>query len=130
MISHILLIDDDEDEHLFFHWTLEKINPVACLVDAFTVSQATALLKQIVPDVIFLDINIPPTDGFDCLEQIKKSDIGYLVPVYMHSTELNQRTIEKAMSLGAAGCIKKSRNQDGLIRQIMSIMTSSQVATG
>jgi CheY-like chemotaxis protein len=111
---HILLVDDDEDEHLFFQWSIEKIQAGIDLSCVFSRSQALGILQHKNVDMIFLDINLPGADGFDCLEEIKKEPSLNNIPVYMYSTEITENSLLRARSMGAAGCIKKSRNQDVL----------------
>ncbi|GAC1704190.1 MAG: hypothetical protein NVS9B7_03710 [Flavisolibacter sp.] len=54
------------------------------------------------PDLIFLDINMPGCDGFECLKKIKKSSPSYKdVPVIMYTTTSSVESIAKAYSLGA-----------------------------
>lgn len=69
--NHILVIDDD----LMLLKTAEEI-----LSDQYNVSvaksgiQALNLLnKNIIPDLILLDIDMPQMDGYETLEEIKKS---------------------------------------------------------
>ncbi len=68
--NHILVIDDD----LMLLKTAEEI-----LSDQYNVSvaksgiQALNLLnKNIIPDLILLDIDMPQMDGYETLEEIKK----------------------------------------------------------
>jgi CheY-like chemotaxis protein len=122
-MPHILLVDDDEDEHLFFKWSLEKIRTDIALSCAFSSTEAIALLEETVPAMIFLDINLPGADGFDCLASIRKMYHIKDVPVYMYSTEISAGTIHRSTSLGANGCIKKSRNHDLLAKMIGENLT-------
>ena len=69
--NHILIIDDD----LMLLKTAEEI-----LSDQYNVSvaksgiQALNLLnKNIIPDLILLDIDMPQMDGYETLEEIKKT---------------------------------------------------------
>lgn len=69
--NHILIIDDD----LMLLKTAEEI-----LSDQYNVSvaksgiQALNLLnKNIIPDLILLDIDMPQMDGYETLEETKKS---------------------------------------------------------
>lgn len=69
--NHILIIDDD----LMLLKTAEEI-----LSDQYNVSvaksgiQALNLLnKNIIPDLILLDIDMPQMDGYETLEEIKKN---------------------------------------------------------
>ena len=121
---HILLIDDDEDEHLFFQWSVEKLQPGVELTCVFSGSHAFELLPKIIPDFIFVDINLPGDDGFECLNAIRKLHQLQDVPVYMYSTEINETSLQKAGMMGATGCLKKSRNHEELastIRQKLNL---------
>ena len=77
--NHILIIDDD----LMLLKTAEEI-----LSDQYNVSvaksgiQALNLLnKNIIPDLILLDIDMPQLDGYETLEEIKKISGCELIPI-------------------------------------------------
>lgn len=125
MPLHVLLVDDDEDEHLFFRWSLEKIDTPVTLTGAFSSAHAQRLLADIEPHIVFLDINLPGADGFECLESIKSIPVLKDVPVYMYSTEITEQTMQRAAALGATGCIKKSRSHDMLAKCIAEILKIS-----
>jgi CheY-like chemotaxis protein len=122
---NILLIDDDEDEHLFFQWSIEKIGSGINLLGALSAIQAEDLLKHSIPDIIFLDINLPGADGFDCLNAIRDLPGIKNIPVFMYSTEITETSRQKAISLGAAGCLKKLRNHDVLDKIISEKLKTS-----
>ena len=109
----ILLVDDDEDEHLFFKWSLEKIETGICLTSVFSRDNAIKHVTENAVDIIFLDINLPGADGFECLQTIRNMQACKNIPVYMYSTEITGLTFQRARELGA-GCIKKCRNHDHL----------------
>lgn len=78
--NHILIIDDD----LMLLKTAEEI-----LSDQYNVSvaksgiQALNLLnKNIIPDLILLDIDMPQMDGYETLEEIKKISGCELIPIH------------------------------------------------
>ena len=119
----LLLVDDDEDEHLFFQWSLEKIGADIRLSCVFSSTQAVVALKETVPAMIFVDINLPGADGFDCVASIRKMYHLKDVPIYMYSTEISEGTLRRAASLGAKGCIKKTRNHDLLAKMIRENLT-------
>ncbi|WP_394773077.1 response regulator [Flavobacterium sp.] len=105
---NILQIDDDDDDCEFFHDALLCIstanytslhNPVDAL------NQLTA--KQINPDIIFLDLNMPIMTGFELLSEFKKRDIIQNVPVIVFSTTEAIQDKKKAAILGAADFFTK-----------------------
>ena len=69
----IFLADDDADDRSFFTEAVEKLgNSIVC----YAVKNGALIFhllndKGILPDIIFLDINMPVMDGWECLKQLK-----------------------------------------------------------
>ena len=70
----ILLIDDDADEHELFSAALETVCKGCTFLSARGADEALQVLDAIIPDFIFLDINMPAKDGFQCLSEIKRRE--------------------------------------------------------
>ncbi|MGZ3911027.1 MAG: response regulator, partial [Flavisolibacter sp.] len=73
----ILLVDDDPDDVFLFEEVLKGIDPT---VDFQTASDGEQALDQlthakhrILPDLIFLDLNMPRMDGRLCLKKLKET---------------------------------------------------------
>ena len=56
--------------------------------------------KDLLPDVILLDINMPVMDGWDFLDWFKenKSRLSHTIAIFMVSSSIDWRDIEKAKS--------------------------------
>ncbi|HTF31136.1 MAG TPA: response regulator [Flavitalea sp.] len=108
MEKHFFLIDDDPDELDIFTEALHEVDPSSVCTWADSPFNALTVLKTTVPDIIFLDINMPRMDGFECLREIKKIENLSHVPVILYSNGLNDSSCKKAISLGAAGCVRKA----------------------
>lgn len=101
---NILLADDDEDDCLFFQDALKEL-PVSTLLQ--TVSNGDQLMErlhdkqQFLPDLLFLDLNMPRKNGLDCLEEIKQhTDLNRLF-IAIYSTSLQQHIVDKVHEIGA-----------------------------
>jgi CheY-like chemotaxis protein len=98
------LADDDADDAEIFAEALAAINPGISYEHA---SNGKILLDKIrhgksdLPDIIFLDINMPEMNGWDSLAELKKHSSLKDIPVVMYSTSSNQRDIQAARKLGA-----------------------------
>src|SRR5882672_3999637 len=107
-MKRFLLIDDDVDDAGLFREALKKVAPFVSLqhfdggngVVQSLVEQAAPL-----PDIIFLDINMPRVNGWQCLAGFKNEARLKDVPVIIYSTSSQAGEIEKARKLGAYGFI-------------------------
>ena len=105
----ILLADDDQDDRLFFSKALKEL-PVTC--DLTTVNDGIELMNFLnnddseLPDVLFLDINMPQKSGTECLAEIKQN--GWLKNLsIMFSTSNSPDAIKMVFNRGANVYIRK-----------------------
>ena len=59
------------------------------------------------PDVLFLDLNMPRKNGFECLSEIKLSDKLKQIPVIVFSTSFEQEVVNRLYQNGAHYFIRK-----------------------
>ena len=101
--NKILLVDDDLDDQLFFVDAINEIEPNLNCSIANNGLEAMDYLKKIPPppSLIFLDLNMPLMNGFECLAQLKKT-IGYKeIPVIIFTTSNNPADKALTISMGA-----------------------------
>jgi len=98
-IKKVLLIDDDTDDFMFFEDALKKVDPTIDISHIASVREVPEESNCEVPDLLFLDINMPDRDGFEWLRCIREK--GYRIPVIMYSTASNPAFVEKAYQEGA-----------------------------
>lgn len=102
------LIDDDIDDQKIFALITEEIDhTIDCSFAKDGVDALNKLKGLYVPDVIFLDVNMPRMDGIECLERIKSIEHLRRVPVYMYSTTADPSTVVITKELGAKEFIVK-----------------------
>jgi CheY-like chemotaxis protein len=127
--KYCFLIDDDQDEQEIFLEAANEVNPnLVCKVDC-DAENALLTLKQSaqLPDIIFLDINMPKMNGFEFLVHLKRDDRLKYIPVIFYSTTKDENQIERATTLGANGFITKNNSYDELCRVLKIFLTDSPV---
>lgn len=95
---------------MIFRDMVEESEKPIQLTNAETALEALEILRQpdaVLPDVIFLDLNMPGMDGKECLRELKRDDRLASIPVLMYSTSSHARDIEETMQSGAVGFITK-----------------------
>ena len=101
---NILLADDDDDDREFLSETISEIAPKSTV---YSVSDGATLMDHMnsydttLPDIIFLDLNMPFKDGKECLSELKGSGKFQHIPVIIYSTSSYIKDIENAYNNGA-----------------------------
>lgn len=107
---HIILADDDEDDILFFTDAFDelKINTkVNTFKDGEELMNYLNTNEAVMPNVLFLDLNMPKKTGLECLAEIKDNDKMSGIAIAIYSTSASEEDIEKTFVLGANIYIKK-----------------------
>jgi CheY-like chemotaxis protein len=105
-LKRIMLVDDDSNDNYFHEREIRKVKPDTIFIEMTTGLDALEYLKSnkdkrdMLPDLLFLDINMPAMDGWEFLEAYNKLDIELQsgVIIIMLSTSGNPEDIVKAMT--------------------------------
>lgn len=68
----ILHVDDDVDDRAMFRMALKRIDPEIQCIEIESGEDAVKMLlnSQVSPDFIFMDINMPRMNGYECVKEI------------------------------------------------------------
>jgi CheY-like chemotaxis protein len=97
---NILLADDDKADCLLFKDALEELPINAFLTIVENGEQVIEVLtnaKNNLPDVLFLDLNMPRKNGFATLGEIKRNSELYKLPIVIFSTSSEVDTVKKVL---------------------------------
>jgi CheY-like chemotaxis protein len=105
----IYLSDDDADDRSLFKTAFEQVCPEHSLTmfEDNDVLVNNIKLNSGMPDIIFIDLNMPQLNGLECLRILKELPQLKEVPVVIYSTIQIPFFIEEVYELGAAFFIKK-----------------------
>jgi DNA-binding response OmpR family regulator len=81
-------------------------------------TEVLEFLKDMVPDVILLDIMMPNLDGYSTLEIIKEQERLKNTKVIFLSAKNNPKDIERGLEMGADAYVTKPYSIKKLMQQI------------
>lgn len=120
----VLLIDDDADDQEIFLSALAFIdNQIQCSLAANGQEGIHHLnVSESLPDLIFLDLNMPVMNGMQFLKEMKGSHRAKNIPVVIYSTASDQQTIRQALELGAFQFYTKPEKFSELVSMLHSLL--------
>ena len=109
MINRFFLADDDTDDSDLFQEALTSVTDGIEITVSRNGQELIAKLKEndANPHIIFLDINMPVMNGWECLDNLKKEDNLKDIPVIMYSTSSAAIFGKRAVLSGALGFYEK-----------------------
>lgn len=122
----ILLADDDTDDCLFFGEAIAELVPDANFSAVHNGEELMDLLTKetaSLPSILFLDLNMPRKNGFECLAEIKLNNKLKAVPVVVFSTSLEQEMVNLLYNTGAQYFIRKPSEFAQLKKLILHTIT-------
>ncbi len=133
---NILLADDDMDDCNFF---IKALKAVPKDLHHTIVHDGEQLMNYLsenlenLPHVLFLDINMPRKNGFECLAEIKQNEKLKNLPVVMFSTTNLQDKIHTLFESGADVYLRKPSDFPELVQAIhhaLPIATENSFSKG
>ena len=106
----ILLVEDDQDDKIFFQEVLEDLDNPVILNSAEHRLDVIELLKNLngnKPDAIFLDLNMPVLDGHKCLKLIRSNAEYKARKIIIYSTSYHPGIAKTLKDDGANHYIQK-----------------------
>ena len=110
---HVVLADDDEDDRMLFQEAIEdtKVSTNLSLFhDGQKLMDYLLETENVLPQLIFLDLNMPIKNGMECLKEIRSTPRLKNLCVAIYSTSSSDHDIEKTFINGANIYINKPNN--------------------
>ena len=111
------------DDHLILREgirsLLEKVPDIEMIGEADNGSEAVTKVKQLMPDVVLMDITMPGLNGLEATRQIKQEDPSMKVLILtMHETD---QYLSEMLEAGASGYVVKTTTSTELISAIRAV---------
>ncbi|GGB79342.1 response regulator [Flavobacterium suaedae] len=121
---NILLIEDDAIEVMKFHRVLKTLERNHKVEEANNGEEALVLLKEkeIIPDIIVLDLNMPKINGIEFLGILKKDEVLKYIPAIILTTSNNHRDVLECYKIGIAGYLIKPLKYEEYVDRIKRLI--------
>jgi len=122
-LKHILVVDDNSSSRELVRFALE---PSYVVEEAADGRDAISQIRQTLPDLILMDIQMPEMDGYETLHEIRAHPESAQVPVVAITAFAMLEDREKAFEAGFDGYCAKPINIAALRTQINSLLKDGQ----
>lgn len=120
--GHILIVDDDEANVLVLTRILQKAGYVH-ITGTTDAPSAVRLAREVVADVVLLDLVMPGVDGFEVLGELRRSATDDDAPVVVVVTgDVKPDARFRALEHGAADVVTKPYDIAEIIRRVDELM--------
>ena len=103
-IKKVLLAEDDEDDYLLFRDAVHDYSDglqLEWVKDGEELMQTLMTKQPQLPELLFLDINMPRKNGFECLTEIRNDSALANLPVIIFSTSNDKALVNWMYNAGA-----------------------------
>lgn len=121
---NILLIEDDTIEVMKFNRVLKSMETAHKIIEANNGEEALEILKdrEVIPDIIVLDLNMPKINGIEFLTILKEDDVLKYIPAIILTTSNNHKDVMECYRLGIAGYIIKPLKYEEYVIRIKKLI--------
>ncbi len=117
----VLLADDHAVFRQGLRRLLETERDFLVVGEACDGEEAVALVSQLRPDIVLLDLSMPGLSGLDALTALAKVDVP--VKAVVLTAEIEREQVVRALQLGARGVLLKSSGADLIFKGLRTVMS-------
>lgn len=126
----VLLTDDDEGDRLVFKEIFDEMKKdiiVHMVNDGKKLMDFLTNDDNLLPNIIFLDLNMPNMNGLACLKEIKSNKKYNDISIAIYSTSTSEKDIEDTFHYGANIYITKPGDYNKLKQVLERALTAVQL---
>lgn len=117
-----VLIDDDEDDQLIFKSAIRSYFSSYSFLGLSSFNELKERINDFstneVSYTLFLDLNLPKTNGIEILEWLKNNPFFSTIPIVIYTTSKNPKDMERCAMIGVEGFVSKPSSVTELIQQL------------
>ncbi len=124
-VISVLVVDDHALHRDGTRHILEQHRDLEVVGDADSGEKALALVRQLQPDVVLMDIRLPGMNGIEATRRIRKDHPG--VRVLMVTAHDDDEYVRGALEAGAAGYLSKTAPGRKLVEAVRAVAAGTTV---
>ncbi len=115
----ILLVDDHKLIRDSWSFILNSDGRFQVIGETSNADEAVEIARTKMPDIVLMDINMTPVNGFEATKLVRKFSPGSkIIGISMHSMPAYAR---RMLQIGAMGYVTKNSSKDELINSIVEV---------
>ena len=122
----ILIADDNEDNRLVAKEILYSYNNTIRIMEASDGNEVIKLLFKKIPDILFIDLDMPNLNGIETTQKIRKNKKYDKVKIIGNTASLSTFTDEEFTELGFNDFIYKPYKAEYLIFKIQELLKTKK----
>src|SRR5262247_2775186 len=125
--ARILVVDDEPDILELVQYNLSKAQ--YDVVGVKSGEEALAHLREMLPDLIVLDLMLPGVDGLEVCKALKRDTQTAAIPIVILTARGEEADIVAGLELGADDYLIKPFSPRVLLARIRAVLRRQQAAT-
>jgi two-component system cell cycle response regulator DivK len=112
----VLLVDDDAHNRKIFETVLVRAG--FAVVIATGGDEALEKVKEVLPDLVLMDLSIPVIDGWECTRRLKADPVTRGVQIIALTAHAMRGDEERALAAGCDGYLSKPISPRKLVEAV------------
>jgi DNA-binding response OmpR family regulator len=121
-IKNIFLAEDNKEHRLLFEKAIVAIDRNIRLTTVTNGEELLQLLSHYVPELLFLDLEMPSKNGMQCLQAIRANKTYDTLPIVVFTATRRSNNIQLAYGMGANLFFAKPPDYEVLVLSLRAIL--------